>query len=196
MIKRRQIILVILLALIAAYYYRVKIAAYSIDETQPYKVKWDAHGSANYTVTLSSWWPPGPAYDRVLVFSNKIFIRQERDAGCRLSPADFCDFSLSSPDQYAIPALFEEARQCINETKSAYVLLRPFSLEDFHGFDSLHEVTELLWPGGLLVGNPTLCVVHYDAQYGYPKDIAWYVPNASDGVGVMRITKLRILTEF
>jgi len=129
----------------------------------------------------------------VLVFKNNTFVFQRRDPDCKL-PSDFCNQPLSSPERYSIQVLFEQAQRCTYTTKAAYMALRPFSLGDFHGFETFQELLTFAQSEGMLVGNPVLCIVEYDPIYGYPRDITSYIPNAFDNVGSVQITKLMFLS--
>ncbi len=189
---RRIVFSIVLVGLTAFgfYLFRTRVVPYLFDETQVYQVKWSTHGSANYNITVAQSWLPGPPRDRVLMFRNNTFVSQERDPACKLAPTDFCDWPLSSPDQYSIPSLFEQVRRCIAQTKASYMALRPLSFDDFHGFESFEKLHEFAQSSGLLIGSPVLCVVQYDPIYGYPQYITWFIPNASNGVGTLQITNL------
>jgi hypothetical protein len=198
-ITSRRIVLLIILVGISVfgfYVYRTRVFPYLVDETQIYQVKWSTRGSVDYNITVLQSWLPRPTRDRVLVFRNNKFVSQERDPVCDLSPTDFCDWPLSSPDQYSIQSLFEQAHRCTAQTKASYTALRPFSFDDFHGFESFEKLYEFAQSSRLLIGSPVLCVVDYDPIYGYPKYIVWYIPNATDGVGTIEITNLTIPPSF
>jgi hypothetical protein len=148
-------------------------------------------GSSNYAIIVNTEWLPGPPYDRKLIFRNNQFLFQKDDPDCKL-PSAFCQFRLSSPDAYSIPALFEQAHRCTNETKAAYMRLNPFTLADFHGLASIEELHAFGIDSGFLLGFPVLCQVVYDPDYGFPTSITSYTPYVNDGAGVLEVTKLEL----
>src|SRR5262249_5761573 len=102
-------ILVAGLTFVVFYAYKVKVSSYSVDETQPYPAKWAAQGSSNYTITLVTEGLPLPAEQYVLSFRQNEFAQQLHDSNCPDYIGSVCNVPINSPNNYSIPALFQQA---------------------------------------------------------------------------------------
>ncbi len=100
-------------------------------------------------------------------------------------PADLCApirRYYSQMGHYTVDQLFELIEIWTRQTETSLAKCQAFPTQDFHGFsswDDLWEAAQLCQ--SVLQISDILTSVEYAADYGYPRKISRYIPQAIDG---------------
>jgi hypothetical protein len=192
--KRRWwfLLITVFLVFIGGFLYFFRLFPPRSDDLQAGRKMWDAKGAPNYSFTVTFTWLPSVPYKSILtVRDNKFYSQAMTSPSCEFAISGPCVKAVRDPENYTIPGLFEQARQCIDRSKVAYASCNPIGAGNFHGFINFDEMYEFSRCPRLGFGD-SLCHVDYSPDYGYPNRITYLHPGALDGIGGFEITDFSV----
>lgn len=164
---------------------------------------WREQGSDNYQMTVVGIGLPAPPAALHLTIENGAIV-DESIIACDNPSEDYPE-NLCAPTRtwysylarHTIDDLFEQAAQCLVETRIA---LRNCSAvpDDFQQFESGDRMGDIARSCEINTGGGqyySLCTVRFNATYGYPESIESFTPNVNDGGGSVTVTDFQLIDD-
>ncbi len=182
----------------AAMIYTIPKLAFSVDqELINYRALWDAKQIANYQIDILTVALPAPFVEWKLTIQGEQITQQSLVACNPVNPTSDCDTIrkyYSWMGKYTIAQLFDLANERIVGTQMSLLkcsLLTGNTFQAFTTFDALWSAAQTCQ--SYLQGSGALSAVQYDADYGYPKLITSYIPDALDSAVTIEVKRFQII---